>query len=90
VDVDTTANLLIDSPEIPHRGPDESVWLALDRDGDGKADIAASGAPCPAEKSLVPVARAGGRTVETFCLYYWRKTEGEWRRVNRHVYYRCL
>jgi hypothetical protein len=90
VDVEPSANLLIDAPEIAGKGSEESVWLALDGDGDGKADIAASGVPCPEERNRAPIARAAGRTVEAFCLHYWRRNDGEWQRVNRHVYYRCL
>jgi hypothetical protein len=84
------ARVLMDQQQLRPSGREaEQVWMAIDRDGDGDADLAVTAFECSEQIRDLPIARSGQR-VSPYCLDYWVREEVEWSKVERYVFFNCL
>jgi hypothetical protein len=83
------ARVLMDQQLRPSRREVEQVWMAVDRDGDGDADLAVTAFECSEQIRDLPIARSGQR-VSPYCLDYWVRDDVEWIKVERYVFFNCL
>jgi hypothetical protein len=68
----------------------DQIWVAIDRDGDARVDLAVTYADCSAEVRDLPRAAGVGQKVTPYCMDYWlRETGIDWRRANRDIYFAC-
>jgi hypothetical protein len=89
VNLEEGARVMMD-PQLRPSGRDaEQVWMAVDRDGDGDADLAVTAFECSDEVRDLPAAPSGQR-VSPYCLDYWSREEVEWSRIERYVFFNCL
>jgi hypothetical protein len=89
VSLEQGARLVMDQQLRPSGREAEQVWMAVDRDGDGDADLAVTAFECSAEVRDLPIAPAGQR-LSTYCIDYWMREVVEWSRVERYVFFNCL
>jgi hypothetical protein len=83
------ARVMLDQQLRPSGREVEQVWMAVDRDGDGDADLAVTAFECSDQIRDLPIAPSGQR-VSPFCLDYWMRDEVEWNKVERYVFFNCL
>jgi hypothetical protein len=83
------ARVLPDQQLRPSGREAEQVWTAVDRDGDGEADLAVTAFECSDQVRELPIAPAGQR-VSPYCLDYWLREDGGWTKVERYVFFNCL
>ena len=83
------ARVMMDQQLRPSGREVEQVWMAVDRDGDGDADLAVTAFECSAEVRDLPIAPSGQR-VSPYCLDYWLRDEIEWTKAERYVFFNCL
>jgi hypothetical protein len=69
-------------PSSPSGMPDDEVWRAIDRDGDGAADILITRYGCDAEGH--PTSTAG-----TFCIDLWARTGARMTRTTQLNFALC-
>jgi hypothetical protein len=89
VSLDAGARLVLDQQLRPSGREVEQVWMALDRDGDGDADLAVTAFECSDQVRDLPIAPVGQR-LSTYCIDYWMREVIEWVRVERYVFFNCL
>jgi hypothetical protein len=89
VSLERGARLLRD-PQIraPSGRSNEQVWAALDRDGDGMADLLGTAYDCTGEERDLPRAPAG-QQIAPLCLDYWLRDQVDWTKVGRDVFLQC-
>ena len=83
------ARVMLDQQLRPSGRDVEQVWMAVDRDGDGDADLAVTAFECSDQVRDLPIAPSGQR-VSPYCLDYWLRDEIEWSKVERYVFFNCL
>ena len=83
------ARVMMDQQLRPSGREIEQVWMAVDRDGDGDADLAVTAFECSDQVRDLPVAPSGQR-VSPYCLDYWLRDDVEWTKVERYVFFNCL
>ena len=81
---------LLRDPQIraPSGRSSEQVWAALDRDGDGMADLLGTAYDCTGEVRDLPRAPSG-QHVAPLCLDYWLRDQVDWTMVGRDVFLQC-
>jgi hypothetical protein len=92
VEEETGASRLLVDPSSVHSpsGRSEQVWLAVDRDGDGQADVAATAREgCQDGASALPPPRMGQR-YHGMCLDYYLLVGGDWQLVSSDTYVICF
>jgi hypothetical protein len=70
-------------PSSPSGSPDDEVWRAIDRDGDGAADIIVTRYSCDA--SSRPTAASGA----TYCVDLWARTGARMTRATQLNFALC-
>jgi hypothetical protein len=89
VPLDEGARLVLDQQLRPSGREVEQVWMAVDRDGDGDADLAVTAFECSDQVRDLPLA-ASGQRVSPYCLDYWLRDGAQWSKVERYVFFNCL
>lgn len=89
VQLEDGARVMMDQQLRPSGREAEQVWMAVDRDGDGDADLAVTAFECSDQVRDLPIAPSGQR-VSPYCLDYWLRDEIEWTRAERYVFFNCL
>jgi hypothetical protein len=89
VPLEEGARVMMDQQLRPSGREAEQVWMAVDRDGDGDADLAVTAYECSDQVRDLPIAPSGQR-VSPYCLDYWVRDEIEWTRAERYVFFNCL
>jgi hypothetical protein len=68
-------------PPSPSGFPDDEVWRAIDRDGDGAADILLTRYGCDSQGR--PVSGGFARVGNTFCIDVWARTGARMTRTTQ-------
>lgn len=89
VTLDEQARVVREEQLRPSGKDSEQVWMAVDRNGDGDADLAVTAFECTGEVRSLPHAPAGQR-VAPYCLDYWLRDDVEWTKVDRYVFFTCM
>jgi hypothetical protein len=89
VELGENAKVVQDAAARAPSGHDnEQVWIQIDRDGDGSADVLSTYYDCTAQIHDVPVSPTG-QHVTPYCIDYWIKDSLDWRLGGRDVYFTC-
>jgi hypothetical protein len=70
-------------------GKDETVWMAIDLNGDNQADMISTWYDGCDNASMRPTPPAN-RTLKPLCLDYWLREDGEWERKTTDPDYLCM
>lgn len=68
-------------------GKGQSVWMAIDRDGDRAADLVVTAYDC-SRAHPPPTLRLPGKRVRRYCIDYWVRGT-RWHRAGRDFYLAC-
>ena len=69
-------------PAPPSGNPAEEIWRAVDRDGDGTADVLFTHYPCDAASNITSGARG-------FCIDVWARLHGKLTRTTQVNFAQC-
>lgn len=83
------ARVVVDQQLRPSAREIEQVWMAIDRDGDGDAELAVTAFECSDQVRDLLLAPSGQRVLP-YCLDYWLREDVEWSKVERYVFFNCL
>jgi len=91
-DVDVTpsrARTIVKPGQVPRPDPREGVqvWKAIDLDGDGAADFAATAYSCDAQGAPVSGPIRPGQLI---CIDYWNGRGATWRLVRHDQFAPCM
>ncbi len=91
VDVDPgKAKVITDHSNVRSpSGKDETVWMAIDLNGDAQADMISTWYDGCDNSGARPTPPAN-RTLKPLCLDYWLRENGEWQRKTTDAYYLCM
>jgi len=74
--------------QVPSGSRQDSVFMAVDADGDDKAEFLAVLTNCPAARRNVPWVPTG-RSLTSYCIDYWSRSGPDWTKQGTEVFHYC-